>query len=265
MLTDSHCHPYDLKRVFPGAEEERQRLNVLCAASATWPEEFAYNENLSRPGILPCFAIHPQLPASSTNVTESELEHGLETLESLAAQGRLAAVGETGFDLYNAAFKETEAVQDRLFAAHLETALRHDLPVVIHARRAMHKIFAASKLLSKCRAVIFHSWSGTLDEGKALLGRSVNAFFSFGAVIMLNHKQAIQCAALFPQDRLLSETDAPYQPLRGQSFSHWADLPRIIETAAALRREAASPCSDSVELEERIEANFRAAFKIKNI
>ena len=271
MLTDAHCHPYYLTRVFPEAEEELKRLHVLCAASSTGLEEFAYNEDLSRraAGILPCFAIHPQLPASKKHVTEGELERGLEAMESLAAQGRLAAVGETGFDLYNAAFKETEAVQDRLFATHLETALQHDLPVIIHARRAMHKVFALTKTLTKCRAVIFHSWSGTLEEGYALLRRGVNAYFSFGAVIMLNHKQAMRCAALFPQDRLLAETDAPYQPPRAQEFSHWTDLSRIIETMAALRREdaegkhAASPCSDTGELEEQIEENFRAAFRLR--
>jgi TatD DNase family protein len=166
------------------------------------------------------------------------------------------AVGECGFDLYNAQFRETEAVQDEIFAIHLEVALRYGLPVVIHARRAMHKIFAATAILKKCKAVIFHSWPGTLDEGISLLRRGVNAYFSFGNVIRLNHKQAMRCCALFPTERLLTETDAPFQAPRGQDFSHWADLPGIIETAAALSSEAAS----AKELEAQIEANFHAVF-----
>ena len=271
MLTDAHCHPFDLVRFFPGAEDERRRLKICCAASATDTEEFAYNENLVRQavvdkaaGILPCFAIHPQLPAARTNsgqrVTENEMQKELDILEGLAAQGRLAAVGETGFDLYNAAFRETEAVQDRLFAAHLETALCHELPVIIHARRAMHKIFAAAKQLAKCKAVIFHSWPGTTGEGQALLRRGVNAYFSFGNTILLNHREAMRCCAVFPVDRLLTETDAPFQPQRGQCFSHWADLPRIIETAAILRHEAGLPAANIDELENQIETNFCTAF-----
>ena len=271
MLTDAHCHPFDLVRVFPDAENERRRLKVCCAASATDMEEFAYNENLARraavdkaAGILPCFAIHPQLPAARANsgqrVTENELRKELESLESLAAQGRLAAVGETGFDLYNAAFRETEAVQDMLFAAHLETALSHELPVIIHVRRAMHKIFAAAQQLAKCKAVIFHSWPGTMGEGEALLRRGLNAYFSFGTTILLNHRETMRCCAVFPADRLLTETDAPFQPLRGQSFSQWTDLPRIIEAAAALRREAGSPGANTNELENLIGVNFRTAF-----
>ena len=255
MLTDAHCHPFDLIRVFPEAEEERRRLGVLAAASACDLEEFAYNENLARNAaaaaaarVLPCFAVHPQKKLGIRN-------EELEILETLAAEGRLAAVGETGFDLFNDAYKETEAVQDRLFAAHLEVALRYDLPAVLHVRRAMHKVFAATRTLAKCRAVIFHSWPGTLEEGRSLLRRGVNAYFSFGSVIMLNHRKAVRCCALFPAERLLTETDAPFQAPRGQSFSRWADLPRIIEAAAGVRGGLSAK-----ELEEQIERNFRSCF-----
>jgi TatD DNase family protein len=271
MLTDAHCHPFDLVRVFPEAEEERRRLYVLAAASSCDWEEFSYIEGLagkaadgkatdSAAAILPCFAVHPQLPAiiavNGEKQKENEVKKCLETLYKIAAEGRITAVGECGFDLYNAQFRETETAQDGIFAVHLEVALRYGLPVVIHARRAMHKIFAAAAILKKCKAVIFHSWPGTLDEGISLLRRGVNAYFSFGNVIRLNHKQAMRCCALFPAERLLTETDAPFQAPRGQGFSHWADLPSIIETAASIRSEAAS----TKELETQIEANFHAAF-----
>jgi TatD DNase family protein len=261
MLTDAHCHPFDLLQVFPQEEEERRRMGIIAAASACEPEEFAYNEDKGglsagrSVGLLPCFAVHPQFPA----LKPAGINRSLETMHNLAAEGRLAAVGECGFDLYNAAFRETEAVQDRLFAAHIETALRYDLPVVIHARRAMHKVFAAAKTIAKCRAVIFHSWPGSLEEGEALLRRGVNAYFSFGCVIMLNHLKAMRCYARLPAERLLTETDAPFQPPKDKSFSQWADLPRILEAASALRSDS----TDVKELEMRIEANFRSAFNQK--
>jgi TatD DNase family protein len=239
-------------------------------------EEFSYIESLAgkaangkaangkaangTAAILPCFAVHPQSPAlaaaGGNKITENAINESLETLHQLAAAGRIAAVGECGFDLYDAQFRETEAAQGRIFAVHLELALRYGLPLVIHARRAMHKVFAAAAALKKCKAVIFHSWPGALDEGLSLLRRGVNAYFSFGNVIRLNHKQAMRCCALFPADRVLTETDAPFQAPKGRDFSHWADLPGIIEAAAALRSEAAS----AEELEAQIEANFRAAF-----
>jgi len=291
MLVDAHCHPYDLAGVFPEAEYERRQMGVLAAASACGAEEFAYNETLAHnaeadnaASLLPCFAVHPQqfavykeqfneqkaindgqsaisgewLPADDKQL--GAINNQLDTLNALAAEGRIAAIGECGFDLYNTAFKETEALQDRVFAAHLEIALRYDLPVILHVRRAMHKIFDVTKILAGCKAVIFHSWSGTLEEGRALLRRGVNAYFSFGNVILLNHKQAIRSCALLPMQRLLTETDAPYQPPRGQKFSQWSNLPKILKTAAVIRNESGLKSSVN-ELETQIEDNFKAIFK----
>jgi TatD DNase family protein len=132
--------------------------------------------------------------------------------------------------------------------------------MVIHVRRAMHKIFAASSELKKCRAVIFHSWPGTMGEGEALLRRGINAFFSFGNTIMLNHREAMRCCALFPVERVLTETDAPFQPLRGKNFSCYADLGRILEAMAALRHEDGGANASAAEMEKIVENNFRAAF-----
>jgi len=260
MLTDAHCHPFDLAAHFPQAEQERRRLGVSAAASACDTEEFTHNEKLAEDAaargqapLLPCFAVHPQQFAAG-NMQITEIERTLPILEELAAHKRIAAVGECGFDLYNAAFKETEKLQDKFFAFHLETALRHGLPLVLHVRRAAHKIFAAVKTLAKCKAVVFHSCPLTEGEGQALLRRGVNAYFSFGNAIINGHKQAMRSCALLPVQRLLAETDAPFQPARARNFSTWEDLPRIIEAAAALRGENAK------ELETHIESNFRTVF-----
>jgi TatD DNase family protein len=184
----------------------------------------------------------------------------LELLETLAASSALNAIGETGFDLYDHSFRETEAVQDELFAAHLETALRYALPLVIHARRAMHKVFAHTATLKKLPAVVFHSYMGTVEEALSLLRRGVNAYFSFGAGILLNHRTAIRCCASLPLDHLLLETDAPYQPLRGREFSRWADLAAIRLEAAAIRWEAGSSGGSPEELEFATDRNFALIF-----
>jgi TatD DNase family protein len=185
----------------------------------------------------------------------------LDTLVFFAAGGRLDAVGETGFDLYNGAFRETEALQDELFRAHLETARRYELPVVLHIRRAMHKVFLYARELRKIPAVIFHSYSGTQGEGRSLLNRGINVFFSFGTAILLNHKEARRCCASLPVDRLLLETDAPYQALRGNRVSSWADLPAILQAAAVLRREAEQPGGNPAALEQLVAENFFRAYR----
>jgi TatD DNase family protein len=271
MLTDAHCHPYDLSGIEPQMEQERRRLEVCAAASSYTMKEFTHNEILAHNAVcekasplLLCFGVHPQLPAvmakNSGPFTEIDINDSIASLCTLASEGRLCAIGEFGFDLYNTDFKETEKTQDTLFAEHLEIAVEYRLPVILHIRRAMHKVFNAVKTLSKCKTVIFHSWSGTFEEARSLLRHGVNAYFSFGNVIMCNHKQAIQCCSLLPAERLLTETDCPFQPRRGEKYSTWTDLPLILKTAANLRSEAGNNI-DANDLETQVELNYRKIFE----
>jgi TatD DNase family protein len=268
MAADAHAHPRDLLALFPGAEEERRRLGVPCAASAWNGEEFALHRKLAaaadRDGAPPCrlcFAVHPQLPRmTGTAAGESGFGPSLDLLAELAAAGTLAAVGETGFDLYGAAFRETENIQDELFKVHLEIALAYKLPLVLHVRRAMHKIFPHTRSLKRLPAVVFHSWPGSPDEGFTLLRRGIPAFFSFGTILMLNHRRAIQSCGVFPADRLLLESDAPWQPPRGRAFSSWADIPGILRAAAEIRKETGAPGGDPAELERITDENFYRVF-----
>jgi TatD DNase family protein len=273
MLTDAHCHPFDLSTSLPDAEEVRRTCNAACAASSWNLEQFEFHESLAQkakadnaPPLVLCHAVHPQLPASvladAGGKTPLHLDAYYSILEELAAQGRLDAVGETGFDLFDKTFKATEKIQDEIFTLHLETAVKYHLPMVIHVRKAMHKIFPFTKELKKLPALIFHSWPGTLVEGESLVRKGVNVFFSFGAAIVNNHHEAQRSCALFPLDRLLVETDAPYLPLRGKDFSSWEDLPAIIQKAAELRKDADSPGKTAEELEEIIEKNFWQAFQL---
>jgi TatD DNase family protein len=289
MASDAHAHPRDLLQRYPQAEEERRALGISCAASAWDPEEFLFQENLAKkaledsaPAMRLCYAVHPQLPRSRAADQGGATGRGIATaqdgvtgrggsddkaafdrmlrfLETLAEEKRISAVGETGFDLYDQSFRDTEAEQEALFSAHLEIALRFSLPLVLHIRKAMHKVFFHAKTLKRLPAVVLHSYAGSFREAGDLLKRGVNAFYSFGTTIQLNHKEAMRSCALLPAQRLLIETDAPYQP-RGRAYSSWADLPAILLSAASLRQEAGSSCSAPEELEAVTDRNFKAVF-----
>jgi TatD DNase family protein len=275
-MTDAHCHPWDLNeyledsRSLSGSTEEERRKTGTVAAASSWNrEQFEYHESLAAtaladnaPRLFCCFALHPQLAPSFMEETARSrtgnfsLAEGLELLYSLAAEGRLHAVGETGFDLYDARYRAAEKIQEEMFVSHLETALKYNLPMVLHVRKAMHKIFKFTKELKKLPAVVFHSWSGTTGEGEALRRKGINAFFSFGSAVTKNHREAMASAAGFQYNTILLETDAPYQPLRGKTFSFWNDLDAICSCIAGLRKEAGSPCNTQSELEEAASENF---------
>jgi len=264
MASDAHCHPYDLAQRYPGAETERRRLGVACAASAWNQAEFLFQEQLAvrsqaegAAAVLTCFGVHPQLAAAEGY---QAADQSLAVLSGLIADRRLAAVGEAGFDLFDAPLRDTESRQDYYFDAQLDLALAARLPLVLHVRRGMHKVFSYSRRLARLQAVIFHSYSGTFREGMDLVKRGVNAYFSFGTPLLLNHKQAQVCCASFPGERLLFETDAPYQPPRGRAYSTWTDLAAVIVGAAALRRAAGSAVAAAAELEALGDDNFRRAY-----
>ena len=261
-MTDIHCHPCDLLEYMENAEEERRKTNTACATNSWNREQFEYHINLAKKAreenaaaMFCCFALHPQL---SADYTRDDLRSGLELLNSIG--GRMDAVGETGFDLYGERYRAGEKLQDEMFAAHLEAALRRDLPMILHIRRAMHKIFPFAKDLKKLPSVVFHSWPGTRGEGEALIRRGINVFFAFNAGVLKNHREAIDCAAHFPAERILLETDAPYQPLRGNSFSSWRDLEAICRGIADLRKAAGSEGGEFEELEAVTTANFFRVF-----
>jgi len=262
-MTDAHCHPWDLLEFEKHMEEERRKTGTAAVASAWNREQLEYHEVLAKkaaedgaPPLFLSFALHPQL-SGEKGFSPSE---GLELLNSLAAEERLDAVGETGFDLYNEKFKAGESIQDSLFNNHLEIALHWGLPMILHLRKAMHKIFPFAKQLKKIPAVVFHSWPGTRGEAEAMLKKGINAYFSFGTAVLKNHREAIASAGILPVERILLETDAPYQPLRGKEFSTWRDLSQIRACIAGLRKNSGSKCVTPEELEEQTTKNFYRVF-----
>lgn len=197
------------------------------------------------------FGIHPQ----------SAVWKDADFLARLAAEGRIGAIGEAGFDFFGDRPErvrngENERTQVAVFEYQLGVAELRGLPMVLHVRKAMDLVFAYAKRLARLPAVILHSYSGTAREGSDLLGRGVPAYFSFGAALLNGHKRAIEAASLLPEERLLSETDAPWQPPRGSAFCPFEAIADIEVGLARLRG------ADPAALRAVLEANFRAAYRL---
>jgi TatD DNase family protein len=270
-LADAHIHLADLLDRDPGFPARLQGESRVEATgegvdlrAAPWPRwtccaashdesEWERVETLrpSLPPFVSSFGIHPQWPVWKN----------VDFLSRLAAEGRLAAIGEAGFDFFGdrperVRNEENEMVQRSVFEYQLELAEARGLPLLLHLRKAMEFAFAYAPRLRRLPAAIFHSYPGTVSDGESLLARGVPAYFSFGAsVINGNKRSAAACAAL-PLDRLLSETDAPWQPPRGGEFCRAEDLRPIAAGMAALRGLGLD------ELGAALAANFARAFGV---
>jgi TatD DNase family protein len=276
-VADAHIHLADLLEREPGFPERLSGLkqgNSLgtsrseasseplsgslwtCCASSHDEAEWERVESLRTrlPHFVSSFGIHPQSPA---------LKHA-DFLARLAAEGRIAAIGEAGFDFYGdrperVRNEENEGAQRAVFEYQLELAERHGLPLLLHLRKSLDLAFAYAPRLKRLRAAIFHSFPGSGEDARSFLARGVNAFFSFGAPIINGNKRAAASCASIPEDRLLSETDAPWQPPRrgpgrGADYCRPEDLELVVEGMAALRG------SERSVLEPALERNFAAAF-----
>lgn len=247
MYTDAHIHLFDFFTA--SGQEPAIDDDMLLCASAHDRDEFLWQEAfaLRHPGrILLSFGIHPQEPAKDEWVF----------IEDLVQSNRIAAIGECGFDAFNPAFRARMDEQRESWDFQLSLAVDSGLPLVVHCRKALDRIFADTKRLKKVSAVAFHGWSGSVREAESLFDRGVNAFFCAGKGLLRGDKSLAETVASLPAGRILTETDAPYMQSKGERYSVPADIRLVVERVTALRNEPQAEVLDSLE------KNFRSFFSV---
>lgn len=232
MISDAHFHLKQLLKISPEQADfiKENDFSGFCSCRNIEEVEFVENFIAENPEteqkLKISFGIHPQDPQ----------EKELKTLEKLISESRIAAVGEIGLDRFNEEFAATFALQKKLFAAQLEIAETAGLPVILHIRKAIPEVFEQILQLKKIKKVVFHSFSGTAEEAKSILNHGMNAYFSFGNALLNGHKKAVEAVRLLPEERILTETDAPYQPKKGDTFSKPSDILLIQEKIGEIRQ-----------------------------
>ncbi len=243
--SDAHIHITQIPNWEPVADNGILSPVCACAHSPTeWQELKDFSKD-KREHIVVSFGIHPQNPKQSF----------IEELEKMVKSRDCDCIGEAGFDLFTAEYKQTLQEQTEVWNAQLELCQKHSLPLIIHTRHSLDKIFKDAKKLSKIPSVIFHSFPGSPLEAESLLKRNINAFFSLGKPILNGNKRAIKCAMELSIEHLLAETDAPFQTLKGENVTLARDIIKVYTEIASLRNlDLKVICSS-------LEKNFYQAFK----
>lgn len=234
-LIDSHNHfddaSFDADRdaAYQRAHANGVIAQVLAAVGArSWP---ALKTVVARyPGLYAGYGLHPY------HLAEHQPAH-LDLLAEWLTRERPVAVGECGLDYHLPNLNPQ--VQAMYFAAQLQLARHHDLPAIIHARRAVDAVIQQVRRFSGVRGVI-HSFSGSEDQARRLLDLGI--LLSFGGPVSYPRANRLRRLIRYlPLDGFLLETDAPDQPLshrRGQR-NEPAFLPEVLACIADLR--AADP------------------------
>lgn len=233
-LTDSHAHiddacfAADRAAMFDRAREAGVRHIVVPAVDlASWSGIAAICA--AHPQAHPAYGLHPMF------LDQHRPEH-LDALPIQLATHRAVAVGEIGLDFF---VPELDPERQReYFHRQLRIARDLDLPVIVHARRAVDEVTSTIKRIGGLRGVV-HSFSGSQQQAERLwdLGFHVG----IGGPVTYERAQRLRhIVATMPIDRLLLETDSPDQPgacHRGQR-NEPAHVTEVLRTIAELRGES---------------------------
>ena len=150
--------------------------------------------------IIPSYGLHPYF-------IHQHKPDDIKYLDLWLSSNPSCAVGECGLDFFlDNLDKKT---QQYYLDAQIELAIKHNLPLILHARGAVDAVFHRLKNAQYFNAMI-HSYNGSIVQTRQLLNHGIK--FSFGGAIcnpkaLKLHKLVKYC----PIDSVMFETDAPDQ------------------------------------------------------
>ena len=192
---------------------------------------------------------------ATAGVHPHEASGGIDGLEALIGRPEVVAVGEAGLDYHYD--HSPRPVQRRVFAAQVELANRHDLPLVVHSRSAWDDTLAVLDREGMPSRTVMHCFTGGPHEAEECLRRG--AVLSFSGIVTFPKAPEVRDAArACPLDRLLVETDSPYlapAPHRGRR-----NRPALVGVVGAAVAEVKG--LDVADVEQSTWATTRAFYRL---
>ncbi|WP_458456674.1 TatD family hydrolase [Methanobrevibacter sp.] len=201
MIIDTHCHIY--KSEMENAEEILQKASendmhiIVNGTNPRSNEEVLevskrYDNVHAALGYLYSFA---------DEVTDEDIA----LLDRQLSSDGVIAVGEIGIDYYHG--KDNKERQIELFEKMLELAESHDLPVIVHSRKAMQDTF---DILKKHDVVgSMHCYQGSAEMAEEFIKMGFNIGIA-GPVTHKNNKKIRKMIRKIDISHMLVETDSPY-------------------------------------------------------
>ena len=207
--------------------------------------------------LLPALGIYP-VDAVATKIDREawsydfpapepfDVDAEIDFIDSVA--GSLVAVGECGLDQHWVTDQAEE--QERVLRRLCEVAMKHDLPVILHSRKAERRTFEVLQEMGVTKAD-FHCFGGKLKLARSIA--EAGYYLSIPPVVV--RSDAFQrYARKLPLERLLTETDCPYMGPEKGMRNEPANVPIGVAAMAAARGIATD------EMAVAIRGNFRRLF-----
>lgn len=216
QLVDTHIHlnssiyEGELRALLKaGAEEGIHQWIVPSTVLTDIPRQLEISHHFE--GVFNAFGIHPWFVETAPKSWKADLE---------AAIGRYKpiALGECGLDFS----RELQPIQQDIFEKQVEIAIKHDLPLIIHSFKAVDNVLHILRKYPQSRGV-FHAINASVQQLEQILALGFYVGFG-GAVTFPRAKRLQRLLAHCPVDRILLETDGPYQ-VGAYKDSHLPNLP----------------------------------------
>ncbi|AFJ01815.1 Putative deoxyribonuclease YjjV [Methylophaga frappieri] len=208
-LIDSHCH-----LDFAAFDVDRKQLIEHCKALGitdiivpgvtceTWPRmlKLCQEHDIMKPAL----GCHPMFMAAHP-------DDALTLLDTFIAQHRPVAIGEIGLDFYHS--DTNKVAQLALFNGQLDLAVKYNLPVILHVRKAHDDVLKSLRSRPLLRGIV-HAFSGSQQQAEAYAKQQ----FLLGIGGALTYPRAQRLQRLYrhlPLEQIVLETDAPDMPLCG--------------------------------------------------
>jgi TatD DNase family protein len=134
-------------------------------------------------------------------------DEDISLLDKQMNNDKVVAVGEIGLDYYKG--KENRDKQIELFEKMLKLAERHELPVIVHSRKAMQDTYDILKRHNVVGSL--HSYQGSAEMGKQFIKLGFCLGVG-GTITHSNNKKTRKILNNLGIDNIVLETDSPYLP-----------------------------------------------------
>ena len=202
-IIDTHCH-LDVAEFEPDRNEVLSHCHSLGIAKIIVPaiqaKTWSRVVNLCKreKGLYPALGLHPVF-------IEQHQADDLERLEKLLETVSPVAIGEIGLDFYIKGLNQQQQID--LFEAQLHIAKKHDLPVILHVRKAHDQVLQILKKIN-VKGGFSHAFNGSLQQAEQYISLGFKLGFG-GTLTYKNSSKIHNLAKTLPLESIVLETDAP--------------------------------------------------------
>jgi TatD DNase family protein len=230
FFIDTHCHldaaEFDADRDAEYARAIAAGVGIMVIPAVSRDNFAAVAATSARyPGCLPAWGLHPMY------IDVHRPEHLADLRAQIEAQ-RPVAIGEIGLDLF---VDLDYATQEFFYVEQLKIARDHDLPVLLHCRRANDQLLKHLRRI-KVRGGVAHAFNGSPQQADEFIRLGFKLGFG-GAFTWPRANNLRRLAVDLPLEAIVLETDSPDIPpvWIGRGRNAPGELPRIAQTLGELR------------------------------